>query len=301
MENPNYPQACFECREPLPEGGHWRPRKTCGDVCRQRRSRRRRADRKRSDKEWEAKTRAAIRQLRKWQRAGLDLNYRPPDQPGAQPLGNRLLMYLQRDWPIRTCARCALPFMRDFVATEFCSEKCRKEDLEARKAVEAWMSDPAKAALLNPAVHARIALKLPLKVCKECTKPFPLHNKQRETCSDACRARHHRKWWRVCKRCGEKFKRKRLAGSAELFCSDPCRQSMRNEKRLARHHAKHLKDYSERPCLRCDTAFAPKWGHPHQKYCGEACMNRANIARKAERKRAATRARREESAWQPWW
>src|SRR5688572_25693274 len=125
MEPIPRPEFCRVCREPLPQGNRGRPRTTCGDACRKRKQRAWRYD----TDEFYQKTRKAWQVIKGWERRFGPLTHTYPEWPGLN-LRDRLLIRLQRGWPINFCAQCQRPYMPDAPDAKgrYCSKSCESED-----------------------------------------------------------------------------------------------------------------------------------------------------------------------------
>jgi hypothetical protein len=263
MFNPTYREKCIICWGPLPgvpgsEQKRGRPRRTCGDACRQRLHRRDVRDRTPWTKlELERNTRSAKKQMRRWAKAGVDLNAAIPGYTGMN-LGQRLYLYLQRGWPVQSCRRCRAPFILDGVATEFCGPVCSAEHRRLEKAIEAWSGDPVKAASLDPRVQLYLRTDQPLRLCAECGKPFPVLDKRRITCSDQCRLHRHRQKHKKCPNCGKVFEPRKTGGTLQKYCKPECK----NEAQIKRSAQKVRRKLRKRRCLMCRELFMPtRRGH----------------------------------------
>src|SRR5574341_1212333 len=213
------PTECRMCGAELPIKKTGRPRFTCSDKCRQRM---RRLD-------WETwqqprmerrKLRRAEREVKRIEKALGGEGALDAPTPGYEwlTLRKRVLIRVERGEELPFCRVCGRPYIIDGRRRRTCSDPCTDILRERERAVQEAVSKFA--GRYDPRVDVRLRLGLPIKVCKQCGRPFPDYTPRQVYCSDRCRknawyARHPR---RHCVACGKAFRR----------CSGRARNDARN-------------------------------------------------------------------------
>lgn len=257
MEPIPRPEFCAVCREPLPQGTRGRPRTTCGDACRKRKQR----NPNYSDAHYD-KRRKAWQIIKGWERRFGSLNVTYPEWAGLT-LRDRLLIRLQRDWPITFCYQCQRPYMRDAPDSKgnYCSSRCmgKVRDL-ANKANGKHSTD------VLVAMHERLGL--PIKRCKHCGIKFAPKNALHHYHSSACRSAAYRHRWRKCRGCGTRFERTK---SNRVFCTSSCAGNQRRRNRRQMLFDSLPTQY----CIWCGDPIPPRTLNSRpRKYCKAKCRQR---------------------------
>jgi hypothetical protein len=160
----------------------------------------------------------------------------------ADHLNWQVLLRAERDWPLRACDACGIPYPFDNLRKKFCSDACRARH---------WRETRRRC------VH-----------CKQHFKPKVPHHKY---CSQRCKERathgypymplvvHH-----DCAFCGEPFTPAHNHTGTQIYCSIRCQERARNRRRSL-----HL---DSRTCSECGTEFQPS--RRTQRHCTRACYQR---------------------------
>lgn len=254
------PPLCAVCSTPIPQSQRGRPRKTCGDRCRQYKKRKYEDH---SD-EVRATTRRAWETIRQWER-----RFGPLTQPSADDptltLRDRLLIRLKRGMPIPFCRWCLRPHIPGMgTPLDYCSTKCQKVVHHLREKLTA----PPKLDLMGQLAETR------LRVCAECSALFVPANARHKYHTDACRMRAHRKRVRKmkpCVTCGKVFERRH---PRQLTCKRECGRLWNNERNRGRNAAASAIKHAGRNlnCKHCGKPLTEeRLKDVRTKYCNKRC------------------------------
>jgi hypothetical protein len=267
-------KLCFMCSEPIPQSSTGRPRKTCGERCRQRMHRKTQPP----SVELQAKRKDAWKTIRQWERRFGALTQTYPEW-GGLTLRDRLLIRLQRDWPIAFCSVCTRPFMPDApdATPKQCSAECARTERTLRRRTD---SGAGADALPEVVVELREKAKALNKRCKHCGIVFAPTNVRQEYHSGACRTAAYRKRWGKCEQCGEKYRRVK---AHQRYCKRPCeRRAMAQRRRAA-----WLASLPPAICRWCGETIdrRSKSQRVSLKYCDSICRSRYDAFRRGDTRR----------------
>jgi predicted nucleic acid-binding Zn ribbon protein len=162
----------------------------------------------------------------------------------ADHLNWQVQLRAERDWPLRACDACGIPYPFDNLRKKFCSDACRARH---------WRQTRRK--------------------CEHCKERYEPHDRRQKYCSKRCkeRATHGQPFvplvdHRDCAFCGENFKLSYRNWHKNIYCSKRCKS-----RAIYRRSNPALDVHA---CDECGIEYQPV--RNNQRFCTPACRRIAS-------------------------